>query len=58
MANLAKKSIKISFPYLYDPEQAVAKSYKAACTPDFFYLTLSISFITEGSLIILDPEIM
>lgn len=35
MANLAKEH-KISFPYLYDPEQAVAKSYKAACTPDFF----------------------
>lgn len=25
-----------SFPYLYDESQAVAKAYKAACTPDFF----------------------
>lgn len=25
-----------SFPYLYDESQAVARSYKAACTPDFF----------------------
>lgn len=25
-----------TFPYLYDESQAVAKSYKAACTPDFF----------------------
>ena len=25
-----------SFPYLYDETQAVAKSYDAACTPDFF----------------------
>jgi peroxiredoxin len=25
-----------SFPYLYDETQAVAKTYKAACTPDFF----------------------
>jgi peroxiredoxin len=24
------------FPYLYDEMQAVAKSYRAACTPDFF----------------------
>lgn len=24
------------FPYLYDPTQAVAKAYRAACTPDFF----------------------
>jgi peroxiredoxin len=24
------------FPYLYDETQAVAKSYRAACTPDFF----------------------
>ena len=25
-----------SFPYLYDEKQAVAKAYRAACTPDFF----------------------
>jgi peroxiredoxin len=25
-----------TFPYLYDETQAVAKSYHAACTPDFF----------------------
>ena len=25
-----------AFPYLYDETQAVAKSYRAACTPDFF----------------------
>lgn len=25
-----------SFPYLYDESQAVAKAYRAACTPDFF----------------------
>ena len=24
------------FPYLYDETQAVAKKYRAACTPDFF----------------------
>ena len=26
------------FPYLYDEDQAVAKAYRAACTPDFFLL--------------------
>jgi AhpC/TSA family len=25
-----------TFPYLYDETQAVAKAYRAACTPDFF----------------------
>jgi len=25
-----------TFPYLYDASQEVAKSYRAACTPDFF----------------------
>jgi peroxiredoxin len=25
-----------NFPYLYDETQAVARAYKAACTPDFF----------------------
>ena len=25
-----------SFPYLFDEDQAVAKAYHAACTPDFF----------------------
>lgn len=24
------------FPYLFDPTQAVAQSYRAACTPDFY----------------------
>ena len=27
------------FPYLYDENQSVAKAYRAACTPDFFFLT-------------------
>ena len=26
----------IHFPYLYDEDQAVAKAYRAACTPDFY----------------------
>ncbi len=35
MASLAV-SKQFPFPYLYDESQAVAKSYRAACTPDFF----------------------
>ena len=30
------KAAGYEFPYLYDESQAVAKSYRAACTPDFF----------------------
>ena len=30
------KSAGYLFPYLYDETQAVAKSYRAACTPDIF----------------------
>ncbi len=30
------RSIGYTFPYLYDETQAVAKAYRAACTPDFF----------------------
>lgn len=30
------KTYNYKFPYLYDETQEVAKSYKAACTPDFF----------------------
>jgi len=30
------KSAGYTFPYLYDESQAVAKAYRAACTPDIF----------------------
>jgi peroxiredoxin len=30
------KSAGYTFPYLHDKSQAVAKAYRAACTPDFF----------------------
>jgi len=35
MAEEAKRAGYV-FPYLYDETQAVAKTYRAACTPDFF----------------------
>ena len=30
------KALGWTYPYLYDETQAVARAYKAACTPDFF----------------------
>jgi len=30
------KAAGYTFPYLYDETQEIAKSYRAACTPDFF----------------------
>jgi len=30
------KSVGYVFPYLYDESQAVAKAYRAACTPDIY----------------------
>jgi peroxiredoxin len=35
MAQIAREK-GFTFPYLYDETQEVAKSYRAACTPDFF----------------------
>ncbi|QSR85414.1 thioredoxin family protein [Methylacidimicrobium sp. B4] len=35
MAEVAKE-VGYTFPYLFDETQAVAKAYRAACTPDFF----------------------
>jgi peroxiredoxin len=31
-----KATVGYTFPYLFDATQEVAKSYRAACTPDFF----------------------
>ena len=32
-----------NFPYLFDADQAVAKAYSAACTPDFFLFAGEVS---------------
>ncbi len=37
-----------TFPYLYDESQAVAKAYRAACTPDFFLFDKSMKLIYRG----------
>ncbi|HZP12103.1 MAG TPA: thioredoxin family protein [Nevskiaceae bacterium] len=38
------------FPYLYDESQAVAKSYQAACTPDFFVFDRAMHLVYRGRL--------
>jgi peroxiredoxin len=37
-----------NFPYLYDETQAVARAYKAACTPDFFLFDGELSLVYRG----------
>lgn len=39
-----------TFPYLFDGSQAVAHSYRAACTPDFFLFDGSQRLIYRGQL--------
>ena len=36
------------FPYLYDETQAVAKAYRAACTPDFFLFDAAEKLVYRG----------
>lgn len=38
------------FPYLYDPTQAVAKAYDAACTPDFYLFDRQLKLVYRGQL--------
>lgn len=37
-----------TFPYLYDEDQAVAKAYRAACTPDFFLFDQDQKLVYRG----------
>lgn len=38
------------FPYLYDEDQAVARAYGAACTPDFFGFNAELTLQYRGRL--------
>ena len=49
MLALAKKW-QYHFPYLYDETQAVAKSYDAACTPDFYHFNRNRELVYRGQL--------
>ena len=42
------KSVGYTFPYLYDESQAVAKNYRAACTPDFFLFDSAQRLVYRG----------
>jgi peroxiredoxin len=44
------------FPYLYDESQDVAKSYDAACTPDFFLFNTELTLVYTGQLDDSRPE--
>ena len=39
-----------SFPYLHDADQAVAKAYMAACTPDFYLFDADRKLVYRGQL--------
>lgn len=39
-----------TFPYLYDETQQVAKSYRAACTPDFYVFDKDQKLVYRGQL--------
>ncbi len=45
-----KASAGYTFPYLYDESQAVALSYEAACTPDFYVFDKTQSLVYRGQL--------
>ncbi len=39
-----------TFPYLYDATQAVAKAYRAACTPDFYIFDRARKLVYRGQM--------
>ena len=39
-----------TFPYLYDESQAVAKAYRAACTPDLYLFDKNHKLVYRGQL--------
>ncbi len=42
------KEYNLTFTYLYDETQEVAKAYKAACTPDFYLFDSNLSLAYRG----------
>ncbi|MGF1495191.1 MAG: thioredoxin family protein [Microcoleaceae cyanobacterium] len=44
------ENLKFNFPYCYDETQAVAHSYTAACTPDFFLFDGDRKLVYRGQL--------
>ena len=48
--SIVSKVLKFNFPYLFDESQAVAKSYEAACTPDFYVFDKKDQLVYRGQL--------
>jgi peroxiredoxin len=42
------KRLGFTFPYLYDESQQVARTYDAACTPDFFLYDRDLKLVYRG----------
>jgi peroxiredoxin len=49
MAEAAREN-GFTFPYLYDENQQVAKTYRAACTPDFFLFDKDKKLVYRGQM--------
>jgi peroxiredoxin len=47
---LEKERVGYTFPYLYDESQAIARAYKAACTPDFFLFDAHRKLVYRGQM--------
>ncbi len=47
------QAVGYTFPYLYDEDQAVARAYDAACTPDFYVFDGQRNLVYRGQL---DPS--
>jgi peroxiredoxin len=45
-----KRAAGYTFPYLFDETQAVAKAYRAACTPDFFLYDSTRKLVYRGQM--------
>ena len=45
-----KRAIGYTFPYLHDESQQVARSYRAACTPDFFLFDRERRLVYRGQM--------
>ncbi len=46
----ARQQWGLTFPYLFDESQEVAKAYRAACTPDFFVFNKQRKLVYRGQL--------
>ncbi len=44
------RAVGYTFPYLYDENQAVARAYDAACTPDFYVFDGNLELVYRGQL--------